>query len=178
MIFRLNFSEVLLQVSFLSFHYSTISSPQKWIPKDGLWGLWRDNHDFPRWCLCRWGSSQQWHLSSLASLSKSQRPEWHRPNPRTVDLMEALWHGWKQSLPTPRYDQKSTFDSWKGKMEEFTLYRNHLELTPVPSLHAKFWTPYEYLQDRSTRSLASSSQKSMDHQRIISWLAKSIHIFI
>lgn len=46
-----------------------------------------------------------------------------------------------------------------------SMYRNHLELTPVPSLHAKFWTPYEYLQDRSTPSLAFL--KSMDHQRII-----------
>lgn len=33
MIFRLNFSEVLLQVSFRSFHYSTISSPKHGFPK-------------------------------------------------------------------------------------------------------------------------------------------------
>ena len=76
--------------------------PQKWIPKDGLWGLWRDNHDnsnfqtsasngdFPRWCLCRWGSSQQWHLSSLASLSKSQRPN-------GIDQILALSIWWKHS---------------------------------------------------------------------------------
>lgn len=103
---------------------------QRWSVRTLTWQLWQlrfpnfgiQRSDFPRWCLCRWGSSQQWHLSSLASLSKSQRPEWHRPNPCTVDLMEALWHGWKQPLRTQRYDQKSTFDSWKGKMEEFTLY--------------------------------------------------------